>query len=552
MVEHLKTHRGIIAAFDAGSGKTLTAVAATQCYLDSNPNGRVIIVTPKSLQDNFKKELKAYGVKKSDERYEFYTIRNFATHYKNGCPKNVFLVIDEAHNLRTTIKTGKTTSKSKTTNKIKNKETISNAVTAVKCAKTVDKVLLLTANPLYNRPHDLINLSAMVKGTDQLTKAEFQRKTKKELCEYFKDVIMFFENPKTEDYPLKEEHTIRVIMTPDFYKKYRDVEERKSNLWSEKNPWAFLTVVRQATNAVDPCLKCDWTLDKILERKKTLIYSAFVTHGINKIQLMLDELNIKYVEVTGSMSIEERKKAVSRYNSDKVKVMFITKAGGEGLDLKGTRYVIMLEKSWNRPNEEQVIGRAVRFRSHSHLPKDEQKVDVYHLIITKPAESMRDDDDNKESADDILENITIEKEAKNSMFLKLLKSVSIDAPKGAICPPDDFIEIEYSPKSMKKSKNYIVTVTENKYPNWNMVYNFGQQNLKAISAILKIPVDEINYIDNPQTTQVRFNVKFKKDAVKNANAIAFEFIRGSGHIKKAGKGGWSGLPPEYNYIFKRV
>lgn len=552
LVEHLKTHRGIIAAFDVGAGKTLTAVAATQCYLDSNPNGKVIIVTPKSLQDNFKKELKAYGVRRSDERYEFYTIRKFATQYKNGCPANVFLVIDEAHNLRTTVKSKKLTPKAKASDLAKTKESIANAVTAINCAKTVDKVLLLTATPLYNKPHDLINLAAMVKGTDPLTKVEFQKKTKNELCAYFKDVIMFFKNPKTEDYPTKEEHVIRVIMTADFYKKYREVEERKSNLWSKKNPWTFLTVVRQATNAVDPCLKCQWAVDKILEGKKTLVYSAFVTHGVKKLQNMLDDLKIKYVEVTGSMSIDARKKAVSRYNSNKVNVMFITKAGGEGLDLKGTRNVILLEKSWNRPNEEQIIGRAVRFRSHSHLPKDEQKVDVYHLIITKPAQTMRDKGDEKESADEMLEKITIEKEEKNSMFLKLLESVSIDAPKGTKCPPDDFIEIEYSPGREKRKTNYKVTVTENKIAGrWDIVYNFGQTNLDDIAKILKIPVDEVVYTNNAQKIEVQFNVKFKKDAAKTAKQVAFAIIRGSGHTRNRGMGIWTNDGKDYTYTFKR-
>ena len=554
LVEHLKTNRGIIAAFDVGAGKTLTAVAATQCYLDSNPNGKVIIVTPKSLQDNFKKELKAYGVKRPDNKYEFYTIRNFATQYKNGCPDNVFLVIDEAHNLRTTIKTGKPKSKAKARTEKESKESVANAITAVKCAKTADKVLLLTATPLYNKPHDLINLAAMVKGTDPLTKTEFERKTQKELCKYFKDTIMFFENPKTDDYPDKEEHTIRVIMTNDFYKEYRKVEERKSGLWSAKNPWTFLTVVRQATNAVDPCLKCQWTVDKILEDKKTLVYSAFVTHGVKKLQGMLDELGIKYVEVTGSMSMEARKKAVSDYNSNKVKVMFITKAGGEGLDLKGTRYVILLEKSWNRPNEEQIIGRAVRFRSHTHLPKDEQKVDVYHLIITKPAPSMRDKNDSKESADDMLEKITIEKEEKNRMFLKLLKSASIDAPKGTKCPPQDYIEITYGPEKEKR-KPYKVVVTENKYPSWDMVYNFGQQNVNRIAGILKIPVNEVVYVDNAKTTEVHFEVKLKKDVAKTAKTIAAAIAQGSGR-RIFGSGIWVSDKKEksgdvYDFTFKR-
>lgn len=554
LVEHLKTHRGIIAAFDVGAGKTLTAVAATQCYLDSNPKGKVIIVTPKSLQDNFKKELKAYGVKRPDDKYEFYTIRNFATQYKNGCPDNVFLVIDESHNLRTTIKTRIPKSKAKApkaSNK-KSKESIANAVTAIKCAKTADKVLLLTATPLYNKPHDLINLVAMVKGTDPLTKTEFERKNRKELCEYFKDTIMFFENPRTDDYPDKEEHTIRVIMTNDYYKEYRKVEEKKSGLLSANNPWTFLTGVRQATNAVDPCLKCQWAVDKILEDKKTLIYSAFVTHGVKKLQGMLDELGIKYVEVTGSMSMEARKKAVLDYNSNKVKVMFITKAGGEGLDLKGTRYVILLEKSWNRPNEEQIIGRAVRFRSHAHLPKDEQSVDVYHLIITKPAPSMRDKNDEKESADDMLEKITIEKEEKNRMFLKLLKSASIDAPKGTKCPPQDYIEITYGPEKEKR-KPHKVVVTENKYPSWDMVYNFGQQNINKIAGILKIPANEVVYVDNAKTTEIHFEIKLKKDVVKTAKAVAAAIAQGSG-LRIFGSGIWVSdkkLGDIYDYTFKR-
>jgi len=41
LVEHLKDHRGVVAAFGVGTGKTLTAVAAVQCYLDANPTHQV-------------------------------------------------------------------------------------------------------------------------------------------------------------------------------------------------------------------------------------------------------------------------------------------------------------------------------------------------------------------------------------------------------------------------------------------------------------------------------------------------------------------------------
>src|SRR5207253_8383698 len=123
--------------------------------------------------------------------------------------------------------------------------------------------------------------------------------------------------------------------------------------------------------------------------EKTVVYSAFKTYGVRKLQEMLKndpDGPIPYVEVTGDMSIKARDEAVKKYNRDYenyerikkgkkplkdqgVKVIFITKAGGEGLDLKGTRKVILLEKSWNRPNELQIIGRADRYLSHSYLPE---------------------------------------------------------------------------------------------------------------------------------------------------------------------------------------
>lgn len=445
IVEYLTKNRGIIASFATGTGKTLTAVTASQCYLQANPTNKVIVVTPKSLVDNFKKEIRNYGADPDDERYEFLTIRRFATKYKNGCANNIFLIIDEAHNLRTAYNT---------TEKKKNKkDAVCNAKSAVICAKSADKVLLLTATPLYNDPYDLVNLIAMVDGTDPITKAKFVNMKPKELCHYFKNKIMFFQNPKTEDFPTRYEHTKRIKMNADYYKKYRAIELREDHLFTTSNPFIFLTGVRQATNGLNPCQKCSFAIEKIKEGQKTVVYSAFKTYGVKKLQNMLKEepKPIKYVEITGEMSLKDRAKAVKKYNSGKVKVFFITKAGGEGLDLKGTRNVILLEKSWNRPNEEQIIGRADRYKSHSHLPEKERRVDVYHLIISKPSLKKRDKGDTfKESADDMLDDITNEKTRKTAMFLKLLHSVSLGPI--AKCPPSSFDETILAKKKVPRPK----------------------------------------------------------------------------------------------------
>ena len=100
----------------------------------------------------------------------------------------------------------------------------------------------------------------------------------------------------------------------------------------------------------------------------------------------LDKKKISYMSVTGSMNMQNRKEAVELYNSGKIKILFISKAGSEGLDLKNTNYIIILESSWNENEIEQIIGRGIRYKSHIGLKKSKQKVSVYQLYCVKPKE----------------------------------------------------------------------------------------------------------------------------------------------------------------------
>lgn len=86
---------------------------------------------------------------------------------------------------------------------------------------------------------------------------------------------------------------------------------------------------------------------------------------------------IEYVSISGSSSLNTRKRAVDMFNSGETKVMFISAAGAEGLDLKETRYVVILEPHWNDERIKQVIGRAARYKSHDALPESKRIVTVY-------------------------------------------------------------------------------------------------------------------------------------------------------------------------------
>ena len=429
VVDHMRRYRGLIAAHEVGAGKTLTAVTASQCFLQDNPNGKVIVVTPVSLQENFLKEMRAYGADPDDPHYEFHTLQGFANTYGNeACPDNALLIIDEAHELRTEVSTAKRMAKRRAEG---GKVGSVRADVAIRCAKNVSKVLLLTGTAVYNSPHDIVNLAAMVRAEDPLSKKRFERlqADKKEFNDYFSCLISFYQADKADGYPSFTEHKpILIPMSEDYYERYKDVENRNSNLF-DSDPWSFLTGVRQAANALGDCLKCPWVINKIKEGEKTVIYSAFINYGIDLIKNKLRPnkrkgfAGVPFVEITGNMSKKARQKAVDDYNSGKVKVFFITKAGGQGLDLKETRNIIILESPWSRETENQVIGRAIRYLSHAGLTKNQQHVDIYRLLSVKPEKTKIP------SADQYLQMILAKKYEKNTAFLEKLAPLSIEQRK---------------------------------------------------------------------------------------------------------------------------
>ena len=64
-------------------------------------------------------------------------------------------------------------------------------------------------------------------------------------------------------------------------------------------------------------------------------------------------------------------------NGEKIKVVMISQAGSEGIDLKNIRQVHILEPWYNMNRIEQIIGRARRNCSHKELPLDERNVEAF-------------------------------------------------------------------------------------------------------------------------------------------------------------------------------
>ncbi len=421
-VNHIARKRGLIAAFEVGTGKTLTAVISIRCVDQIGQlfgkNIKFIIVTPATLLDNFTREMTWYGLDINDSKYVFYTKEMFGIEYQKGnidC-KNTFLIIDEAHDFRTDYRlefSGLKYMKDQV-NAMREDGKLQRAESGVKCAKLAWKVMLLTGTPMYNREYDIVNLVAMVRGQDPIEKLQWEQVIKND--EYFDkyfDCTIIYQKAGDEYYPSRTDKLVKIEMTDEYYKLYRaeELKIRKSkkidkklalgdkdvDKLNDKNVSnAFMIALRKATNnlqdisnphdRVSMCLKCDFTLNVIREGKKTLIHSSLVSSGIDIIEQALKKEGIPFLEISGRISKNKRSEIIKEYvESDTVNVLFITAAGEMGLDLKKVRYVILLEKGYNMKKEEQAVGRARRYKSHDGLPEDERNVTVYHLITAKPS-----------------------------------------------------------------------------------------------------------------------------------------------------------------------
>lgn len=407
------TCKGLLVVHGVGTGKTLTAVTASQCFLDKYPDGRVNIVTPTSLQNNMKKEMAAYGIATNivydytgeissisvlDKRYRFYTYKTFALESEQGlvkCKKSL-VIVDEAHNMR-------------------NPEGVMHNVIK-ECARQASKVLLLSATPVVNTPMDLISLLSMFNPLMDKYVGKFPIMQPYKIFEEMGCKTSFYDAPiGGGDYPEQRNFDYFIPMTPDFLEAYSLVETSTVNPFMDEckismakgadfsvfhkceDLDAFLNGIRRASNMVmgEEGPKYKWIENKLREmdeNSKYVIFSQFLDAGVKTIERILHRLKINYAIIQGDVSMEDRLKVVERFNADfygrpqELKVLIITRAGGEGLDLKGVTDIILLEPSWNESAALQVIGRGVRYRSHAHLPPERQFVNVHRLILVKPSE----------------------------------------------------------------------------------------------------------------------------------------------------------------------
>lgn len=440
VAKHMLTHRSLLAVHSVGSGKTLSAVTAINCILAKYPNIKVTIITPLSLKQNFKDEMKKFGINMDEigvaARIKIFSYEGFTNYYKKHkdyC-KNNFLIVDEAHNLRSEVKMSKLNKISKG----------GRAYYILKCAASAFKVLLLTATPMINRPFDLRNLLMMLDGTDP-EKAEslkyFQTNilgSEKVFNDQFKcKVSVYSINKDAKEYPARINEPIRYItMSDEYYKKYRRIEDKEQITGSFAHlvgsDEMFYASLRRAVNALDgvesPKIKeiVDFIVSEAKAGRKSVVFSNWKTAGMNLLRSRLDTFGIKnlYSYISGDITPHHREIFRDKINKDISKILLISRAGGEGLNLKGIRNVIIMESNWNASTDEQIIGRAIRKYSHAHLPEKDRTVRVFRYMMKKPDYAAND---KLRSIDEVLYDLAyVKKQPLMDKYLQSLIDASIE------------------------------------------------------------------------------------------------------------------------------
>jgi hypothetical protein len=155
-------------------------------------------------------------------------------------------------------------------------------------------------------------------------------------------------------------------------------------------------------------------------------------------------------ELPPSLSSELREIANNNNTGEIIKVFMITASGSEGINLRNTRYVHIMEPYWHPTRTEQVIGRARRICSHKDLPEALQTVEVYIYLMSFTKEQLLSDasielkvkdlskkeyqldPDNPKlvklpfTSDEALFEISMIKEEVSNQIIKAVKEASID------------------------------------------------------------------------------------------------------------------------------
>jgi hypothetical protein len=283
----------------------------------------------------------------------------------------------------------------------------------------------------------------------------------------------------------------------------------------------------------------EWTMvePQDISKPRFMLYTGTETDEEKEILRNIYNSQWEYVP----MSIRRRLQEIADNNfmGEIVKIIMITSSGAEGINLKNTRFVHIVEPYWNLVRLEQVIGRARRICSHQDLPEELRTVKVF-LYLATLSEKQRTSDDNKEliindlskldkktpiTTDESLFEIARIKDNINQQLLTAIKETAVDCSLYSSNRKETFACYGYG-KITSNDFSSIPDIEEDQHQKEEL--NVATQKLKGL---VKIKMGKDEYAFDKKTNNV-----YDMESYKRAKSIPGENLILIGKIvEKNGK-----------------
>jgi len=384
---------GGILADDMGLGKTIQTLSFLQHLKEKNGSLVALVVCPTTLLYNWQNELKKFTPSLS------FRIHHGGTRTKNQLFKEpVEVIITTYGTLRSDIKMFSEVKFDYVildeSQAIKNP---TSKVTKAACLLQATNKLCLSGTPLQNNTFDIYAqmnfLNPGMLGTVEYFKHNFSmpidKFDEKEQKEHLRKFVFPFILRRTKeqvakDLPEKQEMVLYCEMGAaqrKIYEAYRNdyrdkligMVEEKGIQKSQLSILQGLMKLRQICDSPaiikdetypNESVKLEELTREIAENigdHKALVFSQFLGM-LGLIKEQLTKLGIDYEYFDGGSTIQEREKAIERFQNDSnCRVFLISlKAGGVGLNLTAADYVYIVDPWWNPAVEQQAIDRTHR------------------------------------------------------------------------------------------------------------------------------------------------------------------------------------------------
>ena len=132
-----------------------------------------------------------------------------------------------------------------------------------------------------------------------------------------------------------------------------------------------------------------WKMDVPMEdRGKPMFVLYTGTESAEQKEIVRNVYNGDWRFISPSLESELRQISGNNNFGEIIKVFMITASGAEGISLKNTRYVHIMEPYWHPVRIQQVIGRARRICSHQELPEELRTVDVFLYLMVFSSDQL--------------------------------------------------------------------------------------------------------------------------------------------------------------------